>query len=74
MINVIKSLSDGELVAITGELANKSIKLESIVDQLLVKANGPFIVPDNRWDLVEVVLKEWVNRFKEDIQLNSLLK
>jgi hypothetical protein len=74
MINVIKSLSDGELVAITGELANKSIKLESIVDQLVAKANGPFIVPDNRWDLVEVVLKEWVNRFKEDIQLNSLLK
>ena len=74
MINVIKSLSDGELVAIAGELANKSIKLESIVDQLVAKANGPFIVPDNRWDLVEVVLKEWVNRFKEDIQLNSLLK
>jgi hypothetical protein len=74
MINVIKSLSDGELVAITGELANKSIKLESIVDQLVAKANGPFIVPDNRWDLVEVVLKEWVKRFKEDIQLNSLLK
>jgi len=74
MINVIKSLSDGELVAITGELANKSIKLESIVDQLVAKANGPFIVPETRWDLVEVVLKEWVNRFKEDIQLNSLLK
>ena len=66
MINTINTLSDIELVTITKELTNKSVSLDSIVLQLEHKANGPFIKPNNKWELVEVVLKEWVNRFKQD--------
>jgi hypothetical protein len=66
MINTINTLSDVELVTITNELTNKSISLDNIVLQLEHKANGPFIKPNNKWELVEVVLKEWIKRFKNE--------